>query len=56
MSSGDLEKQKDTPTPRKFAWRNISYTVQTPNGRRQILKNVSGHVKSGILQQELLLQ
>lgn len=55
MSSGDLEKQKNAPTQCKFAWKNISYGVETTSGRKQILENVSGHVRSGIFRSEFLL-
>ena len=48
MSSGDLEKQKNAPAPSTFAWKNISYAVETATGQKQILKNINGHVRSGI--------
>ena len=31
----------------KFAWKDISYSVDTPNGKKQILQNVNGCVEKG---------
>jgi hypothetical protein len=31
----------------KFAWRDISYAVDTPSGKKQILQTVSGCVEKG---------
>jgi len=33
----------------KFAWRDISYAVDTPSGKKQILQKVSGCVEKGTL-------
>lgn len=59
----DIEKQAVTsaPTPEtspsssdsgskltNFGWRDISYAVDTTNGKKQILQNVSGCVEKGI--------
>jgi len=30
-----------------FAWENISYTVDTPNGKKPILQNISGYAEKG---------
>ena len=59
----DIEKQAVTsasrPTPEtspsssdgskltNFAWRDVSYAVDTKNGKKQILQNVSGCVEKG---------
>ncbi|EHY55704.1 hypothetical protein HRR83_007920 [Exophiala dermatitidis] len=32
-----------------FTWKNLSYTVKTPHGDRQLLDNVQGWVKPGML-------
>ncbi|KAH8671687.1 ABC-2 type transporter-domain-containing protein [Xylariales sp. PMI_506] len=32
-----------------FTWKNLSYTVKTPSGDRQLLNNVQGWVKPGML-------
>jgi len=31
-----------------FAWKNISYSVDTPAGKKQILQNINGCVEKGI--------
>jgi hypothetical protein len=33
----------------KFGWRDISYSVDTKNGKKQILQNVTGCVEKGTL-------
>jgi hypothetical protein len=42
------------PTPKysnncNFAWKNISYSVDTPAGKKQILQNINGCVEKGLL-------
>ena len=32
-----------------FTWKNLNYTVSTPQGDRQLLNNVQGWVKPGML-------
>jgi hypothetical protein len=32
-----------------FAWKDISFTVDTPSGKKQILQNVNGCVEKGTL-------
>ena len=32
-----------------FTWKNLCYTVNTPDGERQLLDNVQGYVKPGML-------
>jgi hypothetical protein len=45
----DLEKQKNERSPRvTFGWKDVSFSVDTKLGRKQILQNVSGFVKPGI--------
>jgi len=39
----------------KFAWKDISYSVDTPTGKRQILQNVNGCVEKGTLFRTLSL-
>ena len=33
----------------QFGWKDISYSVETNNGKKQILENVSGCVEKGII-------
>ena len=44
----DLEKQIDGNQTVTFGWKDISYSVDTKDGKKQIVKNVSGIVKQGI--------
>jgi len=44
----DLEKQVDENQKVTFGWKDISYSVDTKDGKKQILKNVSGIIKQGI--------
>ena len=30
-----------------FSWRNISYSIETPTGKKQILKNIEGCAEKG---------
>jgi hypothetical protein len=47
--TADLEKQKNERNPRvTFGWKDVSFTVDTKLGKKQILQNVSGFVKPGI--------
>ncbi|KAK6215527.1 ABC transporter G family member 19 [Colletotrichum tabaci] len=43
-SNQDLIRNKST-----FTWRNLTYTVKTPEGDRVLLDNVQGYVKPGML-------
>ncbi|KZL82385.1 abc transporter-like protein [Colletotrichum incanum] len=43
-SSLDLIRNKSV-----FTWRNLTYTVKTPDGDRVLLNNVQGYVKPGML-------
>lgn len=57
----DIEKQEQTTNSIRhtmpvhanpnsqtiFSWRNISYSVETPVGEKQILTNVDGSVEKG---------
>lgn len=45
---GDLEKQIDANQQVTFGWKDISHSVDTKDGRKQIIKNASGIVKQGI--------
>ena len=48
LNSGDLEsKAKDTGAIVTFGWKNVSYSVPASAGTKQILRNVSGFIKSG---------
>ena len=39
-----------TFTSCKFAWKNVSYSVDTPAGKKQILTNVNGCVEKGLFE------
>jgi ABC-type multidrug transport system ATPase subunit len=53
---GDVEKPSEQSTNVKlvrntsvFTWRNLTYTVKTPDGDRVLLDNIDGYVKPGML-------
>ncbi|KAI6762380.1 hypothetical protein HG530_008360 [Fusarium avenaceum] len=51
-SGSDTETNPDTELIRNrsiFTWRNLTYTVKTPDGDRVLLDNVQGYVKPGML-------
>lgn len=51
-SGSDSETNPDTELIRNrsiFTWRNLTYTVKTPDGDRVLLDNVQGYVKPGML-------
>jgi len=47
LESGDLEVKGSDEPKVTFGWKNISYSVPTKTGSKQILQNVSGFVKFG---------
>ncbi|OJJ78039.1 hypothetical protein ASPBRDRAFT_191300 [Aspergillus brasiliensis CBS 101740] len=60
LSASSSTKGSDTEDARKiegkliqnksvFTWKNLTYTVQTPDGPRVLLNNVNGWVKPGML-------
>jgi len=48
MVDKDLEKQSGEGRDVTFGWKDISYSVDTKTGTKEILQNVSGYVKPGI--------
>lgn len=48
-SSSDLVNQQLVRNTSVFTWRNLTYTVKTPDGDRVLLDNVHGYVKPGML-------
>lgn len=49
-SASDDETEKQLLQNRSvFTWKNLSYTVSTPDGDRTLLDNVQGYVKPGML-------
>ena len=49
IGSGDVElKTSDQEVQIKFGWKNLSYSVSTSTGPKEILQNVSGFVESGL--------
>jgi ABC-type transport system involved in cytochrome bd biosynthesis fused ATPase/permease subunit len=53
LSSKTLSSDDDNPGLSKnksvFTWKNLNYTVSTPTGERQLLRDVHGWVKPGQL-------
>lgn len=49
----DLEKQKDGNRQVTFGWKDVSFSVDTKAGKKQILQNVSGFVKPGIFHRKI---
>jgi ATP-binding cassette subfamily G (WHITE) protein 2 (SNQ2) len=54
--NGDAEKPSQQSTDAQlvrntsvFTWRNLTYTVKTPDGDRVLLDNIDGYVKPGML-------
>jgi ATP-binding cassette subfamily G (WHITE) protein 2 (SNQ2) len=54
--NGDAEKPAEQSTDAQlvrntsvFTWRNLTYTVKTPDGDRVLLDNIDGYVKPGML-------
>jgi hypothetical protein len=48
-SSGSVSQINYEPKPAdcKFGWKNVSYSVDTNVGKKQILSNVNGCVEKG---------
>lgn len=51
MASNNEEKtdQQLMRNTSVFTWKNLTYTVKTPSGDRELLNNVHGWVKPGML-------
>jgi len=45
----DLEVGVQDDVKLSFGWKNISYSVDTKTGKKDILRNVSGFVQSGTI-------
>ena len=46
-ATSKLRSTSHDTTNSKFEWRDISYSVDTKAGKKQILQNVSGCVETG---------
>ena len=48
-SNEEKALQRISSSKSVFTWENVSYTIPTPQGEKQLLNNVSGYAKPGVM-------